>query len=96
MEGSFAHSANLYHFKRARWRRLWRQQIQDWIIAAVQNIARLCGAIGSKVSVTKPVRPREGAALARGQHFSAPPFARDALIGRWTPPWYFLSTRSAA
>ena len=29
MEGSFAHSANHYHFKRARWRRLWRQQIQD-------------------------------------------------------------------
>lgn len=27
MEGSFAHAANHYHFKRARWRRLWRQQI---------------------------------------------------------------------
>jgi transposase len=38
MEGSFAQAANLHHFKRARWRRLWRQQIQDWLIAAVQNI----------------------------------------------------------
>lgn len=37
MEGSFAQSANSHGFKRARWRRLWRQQIQDWIIAACQN-----------------------------------------------------------
>ncbi|HEX9046854.1 MAG TPA: IS1182 family transposase [Verrucomicrobiae bacterium] len=38
MEGSFAQAANEHGFKRARWRRLWRQQIQDWLIAAVQNI----------------------------------------------------------
>jgi hypothetical protein len=25
-------------FKRARWRRLWRQQIQDYLIAAIQNV----------------------------------------------------------
>ena len=49
MEGGFAQSANRYHFKRARWRRLHRQQIQDWIIAALHNIARLCGAMGSAV-----------------------------------------------
>jgi len=30
MEASFADAANNHHFKRARWRRLWRQQIQDW------------------------------------------------------------------
>ena len=41
MEGSFAQAANQFHFKRARWRRRWRHQIQDWLIAAVQNIARL-------------------------------------------------------
>lgn len=41
MEGSFAQSANQHHFKRARWRRLWRQQIQDYLIASVQNIAIL-------------------------------------------------------
>ena len=28
MEGSFADAANNHHFKRARWRRLWRQKIQ--------------------------------------------------------------------
>jgi transposase len=37
MERSFADAANNHHFKRARWRRLWRQQIQDYLIAAIQN-----------------------------------------------------------
>jgi transposase len=38
MEGSFADATNNHHFKRARWRRLWRQQIQDYLIAACQNV----------------------------------------------------------
>ena len=38
MEGSFADAANNHGFKRARWRGLWRQQIQDWLIAVVQNL----------------------------------------------------------
>jgi transposase len=38
MEGSFADAANNHGFKRARWRRLWRQRIQDYMIAVVQNI----------------------------------------------------------
>jgi transposase len=38
IEGSFADASNNHGFKRARWRRLWRQQIQDWLIAAVQNL----------------------------------------------------------
>ena len=38
MEGSFADAANNHGFKRARWRRLWRQQVQDYLIAAIQNI----------------------------------------------------------
>jgi transposase len=58
MEGSFAHAANRYHFKRSRWRRLWRQQIQDWLIAAVQNIALLCGAIGAGVAAVRPKTPQ--------------------------------------
>lgn len=44
MEGSFAQAANRHHFKRARWRRLWRQQIQDWLIAACQNAKTLVRA----------------------------------------------------
>jgi transposase len=38
MERSFADAANNHRFKRARWRRLWRQQIQDYLIAAIQNV----------------------------------------------------------
>lgn len=38
IEGSFADAANNHGFKRSRWRRLWRQQIQDWLIASIQNV----------------------------------------------------------
>jgi len=58
MEGSFAQAANKHHFKRARWRRLWRQQVQDWLIAAVQNIAILCGGVGSAIRARLPRTPR--------------------------------------
>jgi len=38
MEGSFAQAANRHGFKRARWRRLHNQRIQDYLIATCQNI----------------------------------------------------------
>ena len=38
MERSFADATNNHHFKRARWRRLWRQQIQNYLIGAIQNV----------------------------------------------------------
>ena len=38
MEGSFGDATLRHGFKRARWRRLWRQQIQDYLIAAIQNV----------------------------------------------------------
>lgn len=38
MEGSFADAANNHGFKRSRWRELWRQRIQNSLIAACQNI----------------------------------------------------------
>jgi transposase len=38
MERSFADATNNHRFKRARWRRLWRQQIQDYLIGAIQNV----------------------------------------------------------
>lgn len=41
MEGSFADAANNHGLKRSRWRRLWRQRIQDLMIAAVQNLRKL-------------------------------------------------------
>jgi hypothetical protein len=38
MEGSFADAVNNHGAKKARWRGLWRQKIQSWLIAAVQNL----------------------------------------------------------
>jgi transposase len=46
-ERSFARSTR-YDFKRARWRNLWRMEIQDYLIAAIQNI---------KILIDQP-RPR--------------------------------------
>lgn len=40
-EGSFANGANNYGFKRARWRGLTKMQIQNLIIAAIQNLGKL-------------------------------------------------------
>jgi transposase len=56
MEGSFADAANNHGLKRSRWRRLWRQRIQDYLIAVVQNVriliremARRRGAVSQAV-----------------------------------------------
>ncbi len=48
MEGSFADGANNHGLKRSRWRRLWRQQIQNLLIAAVQNIRKLLKHLGRR------------------------------------------------
>ena len=38
MEASFADASNNHGFKRARWRGLWKVQIQNWLIAVVHNL----------------------------------------------------------
>jgi transposase len=48
-ERSFA-NAKRYGYKRARWRRLWRMQIQDFLIAAIQNITVLIAQPKNKIS----------------------------------------------
>jgi hypothetical protein len=58
MEGSFADAVNNHGAKKARWRGLWRQKIQSWLIAAVQNLRVLL-----RNQVTRPVRAA-AAALA--------------------------------
>lgn len=50
IEQSFADAANNHGFKRSRWRRLWRQQIQDYLIAAIQNIRILLSRAGKDAS----------------------------------------------
>jgi transposase len=49
-EGSFADAANNHGFKRARWRGLTMVEIQNLIIAAIQNLRKL-------VKVTAPRKP---------------------------------------
>ncbi len=41
MEGSFGDATTQHGFKRSRWRGLWRQRIQDYLIATVQNLRKL-------------------------------------------------------
>jgi transposase len=48
-ERSFAWSTR-YGYKRARWRNLWRMQIQDFLVAAVQNITLLIKQPKEKMS----------------------------------------------
>ena len=57
LEQSFADAANNHGFKRARWRRLWRQQIQDWLIAGIQNIRILLSRSGRKAATAAQVVP---------------------------------------
>jgi len=45
MEGSFADAANNHGLKRSRWRGLWRQIIQDLLIATCQNLRKLGRAL---------------------------------------------------
>jgi len=52
MEGSFADAANNHGAKRARWRGLWRQRVQSWLIAAVQNLRILL-----RKAVARPAKP---------------------------------------
>jgi transposase len=53
-EGSFAHAANNYGFKRARWRGLAKMQIQNLLIAAIQNLGKLLrfGGVVDRLTAT--------------------------------------------
>jgi transposase len=55
MERSFADAANRHGFKRARWRGLLKQSIQDLLIATVQNIQKLLGAMTTARQNATPV-----------------------------------------
>jgi uncharacterized protein (UPF0179 family) len=59
MERSFAHSTR-FGYQRARWRRCWRVQIQEYLTAAIQNIKVLVRNVkehGSAAALKLP-RPR--------------------------------------
>jgi transposase len=59
-ERSFGQSTR-YGYKRSRWRRVWRMQIQDFLIAATQNITVLINQSKEKISksnaqIGQPIR----------------------------------------
>jgi transposase len=75
MERSFADAANNHHFKRARWRRLWRQQIQDYLVAAIQNV---------RILLAKQNR-KPGAALGLNSPVSGSVTALRKMLARLLP-----------
>lgn len=74
MEGSFADAANNHYFKRARWRRLWRQQIQDYLIAAIQNVRILLSHQNRKPSAILALKS-QGAQLVAAVFKLLSPFS---------------------
>jgi hypothetical protein len=74
MEGSLGYAATHYGFGRARWWRLRRQQIQDLLIATVQNLRTLVRYVAAPVReagvVSASVRILAGAGIA-------------TVLGRW-------------
>ena len=57
MERSFARGTR-YGFKRARWRRLWRVQIQEYLTAGIQNMMVLLGHIKEPAPALGMVEPK--------------------------------------
>jgi hypothetical protein len=55
MEQSFADATKNRHFNRAAWRPLWRQQIQDYLIAAIQNLRILLAHHKPRKSVARVI-----------------------------------------
>jgi hypothetical protein len=67
MERSFAR-ATRYGFKRARWRRLWRVQIQEYLTSAIQNIMVLL-SVGIDRGLVKGFSLSFVQKLSSGLHF---------------------------
>jgi hypothetical protein len=87
MEGSFAVAANHHGFKRARWRRLHNQRIQDFLIAACQNIwifmrnGRLKPAAAMAAIESVPITRSTAFAVLCYTHAS-PNYQQSNAIGR--------------
>ena len=76
MERSFAQSTR-YGYKRARWRRLWRVEIQEYLTATIQNIMVLIKKVKeqSRAIAVKLNQPRTRKALSLFSFFT-----RSALL----------------
>ena len=79
MERSFAR-AKRFGYKRARWRRLWRVQIQEYITAAIQNIDIL-------VRYGRDTRKATAVAMEIGQRNVLTWVARCLKLLHWSNLW---------
>ena len=87
MERSFARSTR-YGFKRARWRRLWRVQIQEYLTAAIQNLMTLFRHLkehGTACGLRLPAAAPRAALLPRNRYLLRP----ESWLSR---SWSFFST----
>ena len=62
-ERSFA-NATQYSYKRARWRKIWRMEIQDFLIAAIQNIKVLINQPKQRMSKSNVMECRRSGILS--------------------------------
>ena len=82
-ERSYAKSKR-YGYKRARWRRLWRMEIQDFLIAAIQNITVLITQPKERMSKSNVQIDQIGKYLRQKWHnYSITAFLRR-LFGQFT------------
>jgi transposase len=82
MEQSFADAANNHGFKRSRWRRLWRQEIQDWMIAAIQNIRIMIKNSSRKPLAVVTMAKAAGLGLVQGL---------ETVLNRWLAEYLQLT-----
>ena len=92
MERSFARGTR-YRFDRARWRGLWRMQIQELLTCAVQNIQVLVNRAGQRPAAqVQRMRPGNRGLLAAFQRFLRPlrQFVAAPLLLRRQQPANYL------
>jgi len=90
-ERSFARSKR-YGYKRARWRGLWRMEIQDFLIAAIQNICVLIKNANDKMSKSNAQRRKkalyaglESIYMLRIMFYKTVRLAYYAIVGHPSP-----------
>ncbi len=82
MERSFAR-AYRYGFKRARWRRLWRVQIQEYLTSAIQNIMILIKNINKPANAMGMVSKRMGNSKRTSDCYCSPRIFNNIHIINW-------------
>jgi IS5 family transposase len=87
MERSFAR-ATRYGFKQARWRRLWRVRIQEYLTSTIQNIMTLL-SYGKERGIAKGFTLPLTKKLSIGLHFSFLNI-RKAIYGFGKESWFTM------